>query len=197
VSRYTRPALDRAEKAARLRRARGIPGYTPARTVATHIRRLQQAGWTQPEIAAASGIHRRTLFGITASEREQVLRTTATAILALRPADAPRWVPAHGTARRMQALAAIGWTVVQTGQEAGLTGSWCRDLVTGRRPRVTRETAAAVDAVFRARCMTPGPSHHARVVAARNGWPPPLAWDDIDDLSEEPQGIARRRKQAA
>lgn len=188
--------LDLAEKAARLRRALGIPGYAPTLPVATHIHRLQQAGWSRPEIAAASGVGRRTLFGITANERRHVLRSTATAILALKPADAPRWLPALGTARRMQALAAIGWTVAQTGRDAGLTPSWCRELVTGRRPRVTRETAAAVDAVFRARCMTPGPSRHARSCAARNGWPPPLAWDDIDDPGEKPQGLARGRRVA-
>lgn len=190
------PTLDLAEKAARLRRARGIPGYTPADRVAAHIHRLQQAGWNMPEIAAASGVNRRTLFGITANERRHVLRTTAAAVLALQPASAPRWLLAHGTARRMQALAAIGWTVAETGQAAGLNGSGCRDLVTGRRRRVTREVAAAVDAVFRARCMTPGPSGHARTVAARNGWPPPLAWDDIDDPDEKPQGLSRRSKQA-
>ncbi len=183
--------LDRAEKIGRIRRHRGIPGYLPATTITPHIRRLLAAGWTRVDIAAHAGIGRRTIQNILTGQQPNVQRHTATAITRLRPADAPTRVAAVGTVRRIQALACIGWAAKQTGQDAGLTSSFTGDLVAGAYQRIPRAAAVAVDEVFRARCMTPGPSSVARTVAARNGWVAPLAWDDIDDPDEQPSGVRR------
>lgn len=183
--------INRQEKTARLRRALGIPGYVPAAPVARHIRHLLEAQWTQCDIAAASHVDRRTIHGLIKGERPHVQRPVAAAILALDPEDLPGRVPAIGTARRVQALAAIGWTLTQTARDAGLAMAFVRDLVAGRYQRVPRQTANAVDELYRARCMTPGPSASARTVADRNGWPSALAWDDIDNPHERPAG--RRR----
>lgn len=178
--------INRQEKNARLRRTKGIPGYVPAAPVARHIRHLQTAQWTQSDIAMASHVDRRTIHGLIKGERPQVQRPVAAAILALNPDEPPVRVPAIGTARRVQALAAVGWTLTQTARDARLPMSFVRDLATGRYQRVPREAADAVAELYRARCMTPGPSAHARTVAARNHWPSALAWDDIDDPHERP-----------
>lgn len=91
-------------------------------------------------------------------------------------------VDGTGTRRRLRALQAIGWP----GWAITLHGPWtaaenihqlCR-----RRQRVTRDTHDAVCAIFDLLSMTPGPSDNTRRRAARDGWAPPLAWDDdIDD----------------
>ncbi|MDX3068434.1 hypothetical protein PV518_40840 [Streptomyces sp. ND04-05B] len=187
------PALQRAEKAARLRRARGIPGYIPTDRITGHIAVLQQAGWTNTEIADTAGVDRRTIHNILHGYVARTHRPTAAAILALRPEDVPNRVPAIGTRRRIQALAYMGWPIAHIGAAAGMRGTQVNELMAGRRKRIPREQAEAVAALFRARLMTPGPSARTRATAARNGWASPLAWDDIDDPAEKP----RRRRAAA
>lgn len=178
------------EKADRLRRHRGIPGRAPAAPVITHIRALQAARWTRVEIAEATHVSRQTLRRILTEQYAAQYRTAA-AILALQPGQAPSRVPALGTTRRIQALAAIGWPLAQTTSNTGIPRWMVAELAAGRSRKVPVAMAQAVDAVYRERCMQPGPSVRARKVAARNGWAPPLAWDDIDDPSETPQGVTR------
>lgn len=160
--------LHPAAKAARLRRARGIPGYADAPTIARHVRDLLAAGWTRQQIAAR--------------------------ILALHPRDTPGLVCATGTTRRLQALAAAGWPVTWTARRIGVPGPTLRELANGGHARVNPTVANAVAEVFRTHAMRPGPSAYTRTVAARNQWVTALAWDDIDNPHETPQGI---RKDAA
>lgn len=47
-------------------------------------------------------------------------------------------------------------------------------------------TVDRIAALFRRLAMLPGPSKVARTVARRNGWVPPLAWDDIDSPDATP-----------
>ena len=141
-------SIARREKAARLRRARGIPGFIPTQPLIRHIRTLQQAGWTHPEIADAAGVDRRTVHNITTGFVSSVHQRTATTILALRPADAPNRVASIGTRRRIQALALMGWPIAWTGREAGMYGSHVNEVMAGRRKRVTRAQAEAVKALF-------------------------------------------------
>ncbi len=185
-------SIARREKAARLRRARGIPGFIPTTPIIRRIRALQQAGWTYPEIAAAAGVDRRTVHNIMTGYVAHVHQRTATTIVGLRPADAPNRVPGIGTCRRIQALALMGWPITWTGREVGMRGSQVNELMAGRRKRIPRAQAEAVKALFEKRWMTPGPSVQARTVALRNGWVPALAWDDIDNPDEKPQGLARK-----
>lgn len=195
-----KPDLYHRDKAARLRRARGISGYIPTDRITGHIHQLQRAGWTNIEIADHAGIDRRTIHNILHQYVASVHRPTAAAILQLRPEDVPARVPALGSMRRVQALAAIGWPIAHTGVDAGVRGTLINELVAGRRKRVPLREAQEIARIFRERCMTPGPSKTARTVAARNGWAPPLAWDDIDDPDEVPQGSGHRprnRKKAA
>lgn len=186
--------LHPAAKAARLRRARGIPGYADAPAVADHVRSLLTAGWTRGQVADAADVNRRTLYGLLNSERPGIQQPTAARILALRARDAPGLVCAAGTMRRLQALAAAGWPVTWTARRIGVPGPTLRELANGGHARVNPAVAAAVTEVFRTHAMRPGPSAYARTIAARNRWPGALAWDDIDDPHETPQGL---RKDAA
>lgn len=98
-------------------------------------------------------------------------------------------VDATGTRRRLQALAALGWSARAIGERFGRSeGIVYRWMTTSRR--VTRSTAVMVDAWFCELAMTKpslGTVHdrysvgRARAHAARRGWVPPLAWDDIDN----------------
>lgn len=99
---------------------------------------------------------------------------------------APRWVDATGTARRIQALVVDGYDFTHLGEMAGRGRGWVRNLVFVRSPRVHVDTAATVKELFDRLANQPGPSKRARTLAARYGWVPALAWDDIDDPGEHP-----------
>src|SRR5674476_474843 len=102
-------------------------------------------------------------------------------------AGVARTVPAVGTVRRLRALTAIGWPNREIASRLGCARA-CVDQMRFADPArtVRRTTADAVALIYTDLCMTPGPSVHSRGRAARNGWPPPLAWDDIDDPAATP-----------
>lgn len=100
----------------------------------------------------------------------------------LRGAD--RLVDACGVRRRLNALAAIGWSRHALAAELGCDRSNVQKII--RSARSTPETAAAVRALYDRLSMIPGPHPAAAAVARRRGWPPPLAWDD-DEL-DDPKG---------
>ncbi|MEV7154857.1 hypothetical protein AB0N77_09560 [Streptomyces misionensis] len=183
--------LGRREKAARLRRARGVSGFVPVARIISHIGVLNTAGWTNGEIAETAGVDRRTIHNILHGYVTNTHRPTAAAILRLRPEDVPNRVPAIGTMRRIQALAVMGWPISHIGELAGIRGTQVNELMAGRRKRIPRAQAEAAERVFRDRWMRSGPSAQARTVAARNGWVPALAWDDIDNPNEQPHGIRK------
>lgn len=108
-----------------------------------------------------------------------------------RASGRPRLIPALGTARRIQALVAIGHTFGDIAREMGVAHDVVRHLAL-HRTHVRPTTAHRVDATFQRLCMTPAPdgksARYARTVARRYGWAPPLAWDDIDDPDATPIG---------
>jgi hypothetical protein len=98
----------------------------------------------------------------------------------------PGWIDGLGAARKLRALAAIGWGVEELGPRLGWRKARVSDCRRQRNPRVTRRTAGIVDRVYDELSMTLGPDPLAASYAKRMGWPPPLAWDDIDDPSTQP-----------
>lgn len=110
------------------------------------------------------------------------------------------FVPAVGTARRVQALMAYGWGYAALAERLGCTDSAVAQLArAANRPRgVLRRTAGQVAEVYDQLTALPPPSGrsaaYARTAAARNGWASPWAWDDIDDPEERPKGV-RKTKQ--
>lgn len=99
-----------------------------------------------------------------------------------------------GTQRRLRALVAMGYTWRALDSHLGyhnMAEKW------GNQPLryVFPSTVAKVSAVYEKLSMTLPPNTSAaeragvtkaRGLARRKGWAPPLAWDDIDDPSEQP-----------
>lgn len=98
------------------------------------------------------------------------------------------YVLSTGTQRRIRALQALGWRLGDLDAELGhpARSSYTMNLL--KQERVHIDTAEAVAAMYERLSMTFGPSASLRVKAANWGFPPPLAWDDIDDPDETPKG---------
>lgn len=97
-------------------------------------------------------------------------------------------VPAIGTRRRLQALAALGWSQREIARRLDVTQAQVHLWATDTGPTfVLATTAAPIAALYEQLCMTPGPAARTRAYAAAAGWAPPLAWDDdIDDPAARP-----------
>jgi cobalamin biosynthesis protein CbiG len=67
-------------------------------------------------------------------------------------------------------------------------------VVIGGLGRHVHELAVRMAALYDELSATPGPSEVAARHARERGWAPPLAWDDIDDPEDRPQGVARERE---
>lgn len=89
-----------------------------------------------------------------------------------------------GTARRLQALVAIGYTQTDLCRRLGWQRQSITRLIFNRQPTVNVKTAKRVDAMFRQLQMTPGPSQAARNFAKEHKWAPPLAWGDDGDIDD-------------
>jgi hypothetical protein len=100
-----------------------------------------------------------------------------------------RSIDATGSRRRIQALMAIGHPSRDIAARCGWSHGEAVLEVT-RRQWVQRKTAATVARVYDEMCMTVGPSALTRRRALAKGWPPPLAWDDIDH-DAKPVGTVR------
>lgn len=102
-----------------------------------------------------------------------------------------RAIPALGAQRRIQALMRLGWMATDIAEEAG----WGRDhdnyvrrILKGQKGKPTRWLERATDATIRdvyerLSMRLPEMNQYrarTRAKAEAAGWPPPLAWDDID-----------------
>lgn len=152
---------------------------------------------TDQDIAA-----HRAYRAATAAQREQVAR-------AARNYRKRRYlngnqnlqVSAIGTVRRLQALCALGYTQVELGKELGVSNRRVHFIL--QQTMVLPRTRDAVAKLYDRLCMTiptdPEKLAHrhvriharARRAAIKQGWAPPLAWDDIDDPDETPKGLPR------
>lgn len=172
-----------------LRRLSGIPSHIPGPVVAAHLRLLIDSGRTSRGISGEAGVSERAINYIL-NGQAKVSRSKALALLAVQPLnEAPRVDPT-GTVRRIQALAAIGWPIVWTAAQTGYHPSYLFNIIAGRVPTIPRHMARRFAVLYRAYSQRPGPSEYARSIARRNNWHSPLAWDAIDDPSEQPEHAA-------
>ena len=156
-------------------------------------------GWTR--IAAAAGLESSVVWKLIYGDRgrnlapsKRIRPATADAILAVGLDLAPgARIDSTGTARRIQALCALGYSLSQVGDQVGILRSNFTDIAHGRG-MVTVATAAAIRDLYDRWSMTIPPTEtrvekyrvsRAKNYAKANGWVPPLAWDDdtIDDPS--------------
>lgn len=173
--------------------AAGIKHGHHASTVAKWIRRRASMGrpWPTDEDVAAWRIEH-------AEQAPQRRQRTDYAYRKYRNGG-PVQRPALGTTRRLQALAALGWTQVQLGARLGVSDARVGHLTEGRSAKLHPATADAVARLYDEISMTVPADHdgprslgqtrvhaRARANAERRGYFPPLAWDDIDDPNERP-----------
>jgi hypothetical protein len=104
-------------------------------------------------------------------------------------------IPATGAQRRIRALIRLGWTSTDIAQAAGWSHrNAVLRILNGQHGRpcrwVERKTYYAISEVYERMSMELPPMNsyraRSRTIAASKGWPPPLAWDDIDDPNERP-----------
>lgn len=171
---------------------------------ARHALALEAAGVPLSQIALRAGVSRGTVFRAVGRSYPQPPAMEATklaAILSVPFPDAPAnrgYVPRIGVIRRVRALNAIGWPRTEIAARLGMTPQNLTQLVNGCRGADARpnawvqgETWHKVADLYDELCMIPGPSRRSRIVAARKGWAPPLAWVNIDDANEKPTEIRR------
>jgi transcriptional regulator with XRE-family HTH domain len=173
----------------------------PAEPVRAHVEALRASGIGSRRIEELSGVSRsviqslingRSIYGnqpsktISAANAQRLM-----AVSGLPAAGCP--VDITGTARRLQALVAIGYTQSDLAGRVGITPANATGLFHGRG-RVLASTARRVESIYEQLEMTPGPSDRARNHARKQGWAPPLAWDDdtIDNPQAKPDLGERR-----
>ncbi|SDD43005.1 hypothetical protein [Auraticoccus monumenti] len=219
-----RPCRDavRVYESARSRRiAYGRPGsLVDADPVRAHLKDLSAQGMGWKRAAAAAGVANGTVYAILYGKllsqpdhpehrppRKRVRRDIAEKLLAVQVTlAAGALVDGTGTRRRLQALVAIGWSMSELGRRLGWQPANAWKLVTGEG-QVTHHTAAGVRALYDELWNQPvtgsdratkTSATRASQLAGRNGWLPPLAWDDdlIDDPASTPSCESGTRRDA-
>ena len=181
---------------------RFVPPMVDAEPTRRHVRELMAAGMGIDRVTRAAnlshGVTRRLLYGCNGrGPSTQIRRENAAALLAVELDLADRqYIDATGTRRRMQALAANGWSLPQLTARLGY-GRSNHAWVFEHCQKVTVRNARKVAVLYEELWDQPPPQRDrwersavTRVVrhAARLGWVPPLAWDDdaIDDPAAKP-----------
>lgn len=179
------------------RRRKGIregtwPGTGDVTEACAIIDELKAQGMSLRLIADISGVPRPTVKALNSPTYRptfvygttlQKLRAARFSLDAL-PDD--RWIPSIGSARRLQALAAIGWPLRELADRLGVT--FKRVYAVPRHPLITVRNARKIRAVYDELWDKPGPSPRTVSISRLKGYPPPLAWDDdtIDDPAATP-----------
>lgn len=165
-----------------------------------HLLSLKNAGFSIDVIAASLGQWPPTLnaivYPVGGATRQRIKRELATTILAATPDTlAPAMLPAIGSARRIYALIAQGWTTGYIAQQIGVRQPRVSEIA--RQQLVTRTVADRIVACYE-RLQTLRPEDHgvsataslrSRRLAERRGWPDPVWWEDmghIDDPAFDP-----------
>lgn len=150
-----------------------------------HIHDLREQGMTWASIAAALG-HSATPVVHRMMKQKRIRQSTEQRILAIdvHHGAGQGYVDVLGTRRRLQALAAIGYTQRWLAEQMGVGTQAVSEIVKGRFTTVRAYIADAARDLYKEYRHTVGPSATARTVAKRNGWYPPLSWDDIDNPKE-------------
>jgi transcriptional regulator with XRE-family HTH domain len=171
--------------------------YVDAEPVRQHVRALQAAGIGQRRLAQLAGLQRNTVRIITngRSERggaptKRVHQSTAEAILAVRIPDIPhdpaiagkQLVDSLGSVRRIQSLVAYGYSRREIARRIGITPNTLSRIV--REPKMLASTARKIAELYTELEATPGTYSRSINEGRKNGWKPPMAWDDDIDKPE-------------
>lgn len=178
--------------------------FVPAAPVREHLERIREAGMPVRATAVRLGLpytaFEYLVWGDQNNPPGELVRTeTAELVLGYWPAladfpDGARIDPT-GTRRRVHALETLGFSQKFIADRLGIANSnFARAMVVDRvTARVARGVAAQYDLLWNKRpedfVVKQWVADRTRRMAARQGWAPPLAWDDdtIDDPAAVPQ----------
>lgn len=191
-------ACSRAKLIASRRRSkRRQMGYSytiPADTARARLARWRDGGATYGEIADHTGIEESRVWEILNDPTGRIYTRTHNAIM-----RAKGWpVTALGITRRVQALCRLGYSMPTIAAACGVSHDTIADLRARTPVFVSRKVRAGVIAGYAELEMkTPAQEGdyqrrsvtRCRAHAERMGWPSPMAFDDIDDPNEQPQGV--------
>lgn len=210
------------EREARMRRLKAYgrwdTGLVDADPVREHLAALSRFGIGWMRAAGLAGVSRSVVRALVWGREEperrgqmqkRVARRTAERLLAVEPVfenlgDGAK-VSARGTARRLRALVALGWSQTKLAEKLGQSIPNLNRLMVRyenrytsdgrvRRVMTTAGHARAVAALFDELCMTPPPHElwrdriayaRSKRYAADRGWPLPMDWEagDIDGVA--------------
>jgi hypothetical protein len=175
----------RYDKQTAMRRMRG-PLTVPVDKAVAHIERCFRFGVTGETFQRESNVHHAVR--IAAGERQAIHARTEARILKVQPLPGVNCWPAYAVCRKLRALIALGHSQAALGERLSKSPGYVSMVVTNLREctHYDPEFWVAVDNLYRELCMTPGTSVRSLRRGAKNNWPTPLAWDDIDDPDEEP-----------
>jgi len=179
--------------------------YLEAEPVRQHVRALMAAGIGLRRIAALARLPYGTVaslvYGSPRSGRTpsgRIRLHTATQLLAITSSTEARApgarIDATGTRLRLQSLVLNGWSLAALARRLGRSPDHLPSAL--KATAVTIATAQAVRALFDELwdIAPPTRTHAERVTATksrnratRQGWLPAMAWDDIDDGTEQPR----------
>ena len=177
----------------------GLSDLVNAAPVRAHITRLLDRGHSTSGIAIAAGLSGAQIT-YTLTRARRIHPETARSIMSVRtPAG---YVDSTGTRRRLQALAALGWSFAGMARRLGLSDATVHHWTAGRR--VEAVSAAKARRLYaelwdqRPPESTPIQrmvANRNRALAQRRGWPPPMAWDDetIDRPESAPADLRTPR----
>lgn len=208
-----RAAASRNAKLREFNRSRGMSALVDAAPIREHIEALRGVGIGLRTLAARTEVSHSALFHIVSGRTRNVRRAVATAVLGV-PVDpntrrAGAVAPALATTRRLQALAVLGWSLVELSGRSGLDRDLLSMLRLGKYAGVTRGVEAAVEQLFadlwdqappRRTRQEKSAYSRTRSQATAQDWAPPMAWDDetIGDPAARPAhrlSTPRRRRQ--
>ncbi|MGV9836684.1 helix-turn-helix domain-containing protein [Nocardia niigatensis] len=179
---------------------------TPVDDVRRHIRWLLGLGFCEQAIAAATLVDRVTPAQILTTTPTHIPLADTAEILAVShvpvPAQAGCRVPALGAARRIHALQALGWPLLEIATAAGLRPRAIHRLTRARS--CSYAEWASIRDLYHQLSTQHGPSPYSRGIARSRGFIPPRLWvgHDIDHPDSDPAAIdaavlgAQRRFQA-
>jgi hypothetical protein len=164
-------------------------GATPAQPVADHIRTLLAAGASWRLMARHANCSMDSIHAILHG-RPTITRALARRLMALRIEDvisSNRSVSAIGLTRRIRALHAIGHTLRVIQADSDVDKKLISTIACGKTTAVRIHNAERLISSYKRLSRIPGTNERARQRAKAEGWPGPMAWDDIDDPKAQPE----------
>ena len=157
----------------------------PATKAQKHLKTLRKAGLTIQQIREHTGLSHFTIGLITNGKQTTIQATTERRILALQPTGNhlhPRtMIDSTGTARRLQALQLNGWSQKQLANRLGIPIAQAWKLTHQQRStplHLAEQVKRLYDELWATQAPDSKESRTIRTIAKRNGWLPPLAWDE-------------------